>query len=339
MAFSLSPLFIPIDSQAQNKFPGKIHFGLVYPISTNGAHAPLDTNNLSLHLLAGVSASEQGAAFAGLANIVRHDSRGPQFAGLANVNCGNLDGVQFSGFINTAKTVTGAQFAGFMNAAAALNGSQVAGFMNYASRKVGVSQIAGFMNKAADVDGAQVAGFINIAGKVKGAQIAGFINIADSSDYPIGIINIIKNGEKSIGISLDENLTTMLSFRSGGKKLYGILGLGYNFRNDKEVYAMEAGLGAHFFQSNTFRLNTEAIAGSIDSFKSGDYFKSSLKILPALRIGRIELFGGPSLNFISTNTQEGRELYSHFIKTWQNNHGGDFKALYLGYGAGIQLLF
>ena len=338
MAFSLSPLFIPIDCQAQNKLPGKIHIGLIYPISTNGTHAPSDTNNLSLHLLAGVSASEQGATFAGLANVVRNNSRGPQFAGFGNINRGNLDGAQFAGFINTAKTVNGAQFAGFMNAAAAVNGSQFAGFMNYASRSVSVSQIAGFINKAADVDGAQVAGFINIARKVKGAQIAGFINIADSSDYPIGIINIIRNGEKSIGISLDENLTTVLSFRSGGKKLYGILGLGYNFRNDKEVYAMEAGLGAHFFQSNTFRLNTEATAGSIDSFKSGDYFKSSLKVLPAVRIGKIELFGGPSLNFISTNTQEGRELYTHFIKTWQNHHGGDFKALYLGYGAGIQLL-
>lgn len=338
-AFSLSPLLLPIDSLAQNKIPGKIHVGLIYPLSTNGTHAPKDTNNLSIHLLAGVSASENGPAFAGLANVIRNNSKGAQFAGFGNMTMGDLNGAQFAGFINTAKEVKGLQIAGFINTADAVNGAQFAGFINHTKKNVSSSQVAGFMNKAENVDAAQIAGFINIAKKVKGAQIAGFINIADSSDYPIGIVNIIRNGEKSIGISTDETLSTMLSFRSGGKKLYGILGIGYNFRNDREVYAMEAGLGAHFFPSAAFRLNTEILAGSIDSFRSGDYFKSSIKILPAIRIGNVELFAGPSLNFISTNTQEGRELYTHFIKTWENNHGGDFKALYLGYSGGLHLLF
>jgi hypothetical protein len=48
-------------------------------------------------------------------------------------------------------------------------------------------------------------------------QIAGFINIADSSDYSIGIINIIRQGEKGIGVSVDETKTAMVSFRSGGR--------------------------------------------------------------------------------------------------------------------------
>lgn len=57
----------------------------------------------------------------------------------------------------------------------------------------------------------------------------------------------MEKGEKSFGLSVDEQQTTLLSFRSGGKKLYGIIGLGYNFKNKEEVYSYEAGFGIHFF--------------------------------------------------------------------------------------------
>jgi hypothetical protein len=354
----------------QNKVPGKIHFGFVYPLSTNGTHAPLDTNNLSIHLLAGVSASEQGASFAGLSSIVRNDAKGFQFAGLSNhigkqahgglfagllntygggeafavagfgnFAAGNVKGAQFAGFANIAKEVTGAQFAGFANMASQVKGPQFAGFINLSKKNAGV-QFAGFMNKAKDVKGSQFAGFINIADKVKGAQFAGFINVADSSDYPVGIINIVKNGEKSLGISTDETLTTMLSFRSGGKVLYGIIGLGYNFKNKKEVYAFEAGIGAHFFQSNRFRLNAEIVGTGLESFKAGEYFKTSFKLMPAFKITpKLEIFGGPAFNYLNTNTTEGRTLNKSYIHSWENKWGNNFQALYVGYGGGIQYLF
>ncbi|MCX2449895.1 hypothetical protein OQX61_01310 [Pedobacter sp. PLR] len=348
----------------------KIHIGLVYPLSSNGKHAPLDTNNLSIHLLAGVSSVEKGFTFAGFSNIVRNEATGTQiamfsnhiskkatglqiagflntyeegdgaaFAGFANIAKGNIKGVQFAGFSNIAKDVKGAQFAGFLNKANSVKGSQLAGFINIARKNVSASQLSGFINKAEDVKGSQFAGFINIAQKVKGIQGAGFINIADSSDYPIGIINLVKKGEKSLSLTMDETQTSMLSFRSGGKVTYGIIGIGYNFKNKKEVYAMEAGLGAHWFQSSSFRLNTELTATVLENFKAGEYFKSSLRILPALSIGNhLELFGGPSLNFLSTNTTEGKDLHQKFIHTW-GDRANDFQALYLGYSGGIQFIF
>jgi hypothetical protein len=363
-------LMTGIKVSGQNNVPGKLHFGIIYPLSTNGTHAPLDTNNLSIHLLAGISASEQGASFAGLSNIIRNGTKGFQFAGFsnhigktangglfagflnsyrggavvavggfANIAAGNVKGAQFAGFANTAKDVKGVQFAGFINKASDIKGPQFAGFMNL-SGKNSASQVAGFMNKAKDVKGSQIAGFINIAGKVKGAQIAGFINVADSSDYPIGIINIIKKGEKAIGLTTDENLTTLLSFRSGGKVMYGIIGLGYNFKNSDEVYAFQAGLGAHFFSSNTFRLNAEIVGTGLESFKTGEYFKTSFKLMPALKLSpHIEIFGGPSINYINTNTIEGISLQKHYISTWENKWGSNFQALYLGYGGGIQYIF
>ncbi|WP_448634025.1 hypothetical protein [Pedobacter panaciterrae] len=356
-------------ANAQNQMPGKMHIGIVYPLSTNGTHAPLDTNNLSFNLLGGVSAAERGLAFAGLSNVVLHDAKGFlfagfsnhviknadggqfagflntygggdgfAFAGFANISSGNVKGAQFAGFANIAKEMNGAQFAGFGNVAKGGTASQFAGFINIAKGVKG-SQMAGFMNVAKDVKGSQIAGFINIAKKVKGAQIAGFINIAESSDFPIGIVNIIKNGEKSIGVSTNDNLTTMLTFRSGGRVLYGILGVGYNFKNDKEVYAAEAGMGAHFFQSNSFRLNTELTAMSLESFKHGEYFSSSFRVLPALKIAKfLEIYGGPSLNYVNTNTIEGKDLNKHYISKW-GNKGNDFRGLYVGYTGGIQVIF
>ncbi|ACU04143.1 hypothetical protein [Pedobacter heparinus] len=359
-----------LSASGQNKAAGKIHVGIIYPLSTNGSHAALDTNNLSIHLLAGISASEQGASFAGISNIVRNGTKGFQFAafsnhigkqvegglfagflntyaggdafavaGFSNVATADVKGAQFAGFANVSKSVKGAQFAGFANIAKTVKGPQFAGFINL-SKKDAALQFAGFMNKATDVKGSQLAGFINIAKKVKGAQIAGFINVADSSDYPIGIINIVKNGEKGIGISTDETLTTMLSFRSGGKVLYGIIGIGYNFKNTDEVYAFEAGLGAHFFQSPTFRLNAEIAGTGLESFKAGEYFKTSFRLMPAFKISpKLEIFGGPSVNYLNTNTFEGRSLNKSYINTWENKWGNNFQALYIGYGGGIQYLF
>lgn len=348
----------------------KIHLGLIYPLSSNGRNAPLDTNNLSINLLAGISAEERGPAFAGFSNVVRNNMHGPAFAGFSNhigkkasgalfagflntyvdghaaafagfsnIALGNVKGAQFSGFVNVAKNVNGVQFAGFSNTAKRLKGSQFAGFINVADQ-VSQSQFAGFINVAKDVKGSQLAGFINVAKKVKGTQIAGFINIADSSDCPIGLLNFVKNGEKSIGLSIDENETTLLTFRSGGRILYGIMAVGYNFKNTDEVYAAEAGFGAHFLQSNSFRINVELTQSILESFKEGEYFRSSIKLFPEIKLFRhFALFGGPTFNFTSTNTFEGLTLNTNAIKQWQPKHSDYTHMLSFGYNGGLHILF
>ena len=294
--FTASLLAFSYSLLAQTKFPDNVHIGLIYPLSTQGTHAPLDTNFLSIHAIGGVSAAERGLAIsgfttvvehditgiaisgfsnhigeksqgfliagfantyrdaigfqlAGFANIARKDVEGAQFAGFLN-RSRDLKGAQFAGFSNFAQEVKGSQFSGFMNAVKSITGSQFAGFSNLAGGNVSGSQFAGFINTAANVKGSQFARFINIAKKVKSAQLAGFINIADSSDHPIGLINIIKGGDKAIRFNMDETETGLFSFRSSVKSLYGIIGLGYNFKNTDAVYAFETGLGAHFFTFN-----------------------------------------------------------------------------------------
>ena len=330
----LSCFYIAAMSQQQKK--SNVHIGLIYPISSNGSKAGEYSNKFSLHLIAGLSRSETGLSMAGIANIIKDSASGLQLAGFSNHIQNTSRGAQFAGFMNYIKNdAHGLQAAGYLNISGSAKGLQASGFANFVKRNADV-QISGFFNKAADVN-TQAAGFINIARKVKGVQLSGFINIADSSDYPIGIINIIKNGEQSIGISVDETLTTLLSFRSGGRVMYGILGIGYNLNYTKQhLYALEAGIGAHLKIGNRFLINTELTSIMMDDFKKGDYFRGSLRIMPALKLSNaVTLFAGPTFNYVNITDDKGASLTSHYV--WSKTSDHHFYGLYFGATGGIQI--
>ena len=295
-----------------------INIGIVYPISSNGMQAKTYTNCFSMNAVAGLSRAETGLSLAGFANVVLDSASGLQIAGFANV-VGCNSGVEIAGFGNFARRSS--------------SGIQVAGFIN-AGKNVG-TQVAGFINKATKVDN-QVSGFINVAGKVKGVQIAGFINIADSSDYPIAIFNFVKNGEKTIGVSTDETLTTLVSFRSGGRRLYGIAGLGYNHKGKRDLAAWEAGLGAHLVSTGRFRLNVEVVSVGLTDFKHGDWMKSSLRVLPAYRLGsRVEIFAGPSFNYLHARNGQGEDIVDHYL--WSDRNSHCYYGLFFGATGGITI--
>lgn len=325
-----------VNSFAQSN-KDKINIGLIYPLSSNWKDAPNDTNKFSLNLIAGVSASERGFTLAGISNIIRHNTTGVQIAGFSNHVGQTANGTMFAGFMNTYSNGKNFAIAGFGNFAATASGTQVAGFINTGGN-VSAVQVAGFTNIANNVKGSQIAGFMNIAKKVKGVQVAGFINIADSAGCQIGIINISKNGEKSLGVTIDENQTTLVTFRSGGKLMYGILGVGYNFDNKKQKYAWQAGLGAHLLNAGVFRLNAELTQNGLESFKSGTYLRSSFTLLPFIRLAnRVDIFAGPSFNYITTNTNEGQNMHKKYTSSWGGGNGSDFHGFYFGYSAGVQV--
>jgi type II secretory pathway pseudopilin PulG len=342
------------------------HIGFIYPISSNGKQAASITNRFSLHVIAGLSKEETGVAIAGVASVVKEnahgvhmagvanvigkDAGGVQLAGVANVTGNNAEGAQLAGFGNiVAHDAKGAQIAGFINLAENAGAVQIAGFTNIARKNVKGAQVAGFLNKAGDVK-VQIGGFANVAKKVRGVQLAGLINIADSSDYPIAIFNFIKSGEKSVAITIDETLTGIISFRSGGRVLYGIAGIGYNFRNNaKAMYAAEGGLGAHIplgahtppgstSPARSLRINLEAVSQTLTDFDGGHYNKNSLRILPALKLGnRFEAFAGPTLNYVSYERENDYDFIKKYI--WKNNSSKDFQGLFVGFNAGVQYIF
>lgn len=274
----------------------------------------------------------KGMQAAGFINMAG-DVTGVQAAGFANIVTNDVTGVQAAGFINVAKTAT-SQAAGFINLSDT-NKSQVAGFINIANYTQG-AQVAGFANVANNVEGTQVAGFINIAHKVKGAQISGFINIADSCDYPIGLINLIKKGEKAFGIMTDLKGTTFVTFRSGGRVLYGIVGAGFNGTRFRSIYASQAGLGTHFRISRMVRINGEATTTSYTDFRRNTEMESAIKLLPSVRMWNWELFAGPSFNY---SVAYGTSTAFDHNNVWATSRYGYRHELFIGMQCGIQYHF
>ncbi|MBS7563738.1 hypothetical protein KHS38_04925 [Mucilaginibacter sp. Bleaf8] len=338
------------NAYAQKEEPKRINIGLVYPVSTNGINAAQVSNSFSLNLLAGLSKNESGAAIAGFSNVILGNAQGLQVAGFSNhigkeaqgaaiagfLNTyGSSNGISIAGFANIGHTASKAQVAGFLNTGGKVSGLQVAGFMNVAQNVKG-SQVAGFINHAANVKGFQLAGFINHAKTVHGTQLAGFINIADTADVQIGVLNFSKNGEMSIAATIDEVQTALVSFRSGGRLMYGILGAGYNFNNKKQVYAYQAGLGAHLLNGSQFRLNGELTNTGLLNFKDNEYYKVSFALMPAVRLGGVaEIFAGPSINYINSDPGEGPALHKKYISSWGGRNGNNFQGFYVGYTAGV----
>lgn len=350
-AITVFSLFLLAASTLSAQESSPAHVGIVYPLSTHGSRAADYKNNISLHALAGLSGGEDGFALYGVAGIIKGDAtgfqasgilnkvngrlRGVQMAGVANLTSDASKGFQFAGVFNQTKGATQGQMAGTINFAERLNGVQAAGVGNVVKDVKGV-QLAGVFNTANEVNGSQFAGVFNKAKKVKGIQMA-VINIADSSDYTIGLINIIKNGEKRIGISTDENLSSFVTFRSGGRVLYGILGVGMNPQYESLRFGIEGGIGAKLWSTNNFRLDVEATSMTLTDFDGSDFNKSGLRILPSIKIAKnIYLYGGPSINYINTDHEDGKDIIK--LKVWDKQNAKDYKALNVGFTGGLQLV-
>lgn len=306
----------------------KAHFGLAYPISTNGVHAAQISNTISLHALVGLSAGEDGAAISGLSTIIKGEQSGTVISGLSNTIDGSAQGIQVAGLINTiGGDSKGFTAAGLVNATKSVNGLQIAGLTNLSggdatAQIVGLTnvsksasiqigglsnhtkssrglQVAGLINTAENSK-AQIAGLINISKKAKGVQIAGLVNVADESHCPIGIINIVKDGEMQIGATIDEVGNTILAFRSGGKYTYGIIGAGINWKMYNAPYVLEVGFGAHLPIYKSLRLNLELSNTANTDFWQDSYYKTSFRPLLGLTLAkRIEIVAGPSFNYVN----------------------------------------
>lgn len=311
---------------AQTSTEKRTTFQLTFfpPLSTNGMYSHQYTNTISINLLAGISQNEEAFTWGGLANVVLNDAKGFQMAGLANYIGNDGQGFQNAGLANINKN----RFSGF----------QMAGLVNTASEMKGF-QFSGLANIASDVNGVQFAGLINIAKDVHGVQFAGLINIAENSDCPIGLINIIKNGEKGIAVTYDAIGSTVVSFRSGGKYTYGILGVGYNHKSSNNSLVTEGGLGAHIPVTPWFRINNELKATSIGNNTDEPVFNAGYSLLPAFRIGKhVELFAGAGINYMDTKDMNNLKMFPNH-SLWKKSGSSRMQQLYIGYQFGLQYIF
>ena len=180
----------------------------------------------------------------------------------------------------------------------------------------------------------------NIAKKVKGVQFASILNVADESNFPIGLINIIKNGKMGVAITYDILGNTNMTFRSGGKYSYGVIGVGYNHRlEDSNKIVAEAGYGIHIPICQWLELNNELKVISSSSSKT-DFVNFSYLLAPSFTLfEHLNLFGGPSIKYFMSPTKSKVERILPSSYLWSKTKSSNFQQLYVGYQFGLQYIF
>ena len=357
-------------SQEKNFRPVQINFG--FPLSTiNVKKAKEYTNAFSINLLVGISKNERSLALAGISNVIANNATGLQIAsvsnyignagygiavaGVTNINKGSYNGIQVSGVYNYSGSGNGIAVAGVANMSkGSYNGIQASGVYNYSGSGNGIAvagvantskdsyiglQLSGVTNIAGDVKGLQFAAVANIAKKVKGVQFATLLNIAEESNFPIAFINIIKNGKMGVALSYDMMNNAMLSFRSGGKYTYGILGVGYNnLVNDGSKVVAEAGYGIHIPINDWIEINNEFKAASLGFSNDKVCYNASYLLAPSFTfLNHYNVFGGASFNYLNTNYVNSNELMpKNYFWSKDGNYN---QRMYIGYQIGLQYVF
>ncbi|MDN5286674.1 MAG: carboxypeptidase-like regulatory protein [Mucilaginibacter sp.] len=298
----------------------------------------INRKDMSFFQVAGVfnfvGGSTKGIQLAGIFNNVQNNASGAQVAGIINRAHNFTGGVQMAGIVNIDQQASGFQVAGAFNSTQSFNGGvQMAGLFNNSEKSKGM-QLASIFNRSAGETGSQFSAILNIAKKVKGFQFA-LVNIADSSDYAIGVLNFIRNGEKSIALSTDESFYTHLDFRSGGRVLYSLLGFAYQFGNYKSKYAFDIGFGAHIINHSKFSLNTEYTSQVYTDFKNKLYQTNSIKVLPGYKFNKfMRLFAGPSINLTSAEIGDEAEVHGWILHRHLTDK--NINTLFIGVTGGLQ---
>ncbi len=276
-------------------------------LSSHGMYSSQVANNVSINMLGGYTAGAQGVELGGLFNIDRWDAGFLQAAGLFNTVGGKMHGIQIAGLFNKVLDTA--------------SGIQIAGISNYAE----------------EVKGLQFAGLFNVAKKVKGIQLAGLVNVADSSDYPIALINFVKNGHRSLSVSYDELHYMHLDFRSGGRVLYGLIGGGYSVDYPGR-YAFDIGFGAYLLHLSSFTLDGEYGYEALTGFKNSPDQISSFRLLAGVNLNsKLRLFVGPSINLASYTASQPLAIHGWQAHTYGS--GDNVNTIYAGLSGGLQFIW
>ena len=327
-------------SQEKKFRPVQINFG--FPLSTiNVKKAKEYTNAFSINLLVGISKNERSLALAGISNVIANNATGLQIASVSNY-IGNAGyGIEVAGVTNINKGIyNGIQVSGVYNYSGSGNGIAVTGVANMSKGAYNGLQLSGVANIAGDVKGMQLSAVMNKAKKVKGVQFATLLNIAEESNFPIAFINIIKNGKMGVSLSYDILNNIVLSFRSGGKYSYGILGVGYNNKvKDGSKVVAEAGYGIHIPVTDWFEINNEFKATSMRFSNDKTCSNASYLLAPSFTfLNHFNVFGGASFNYLYSNYVNSEDLFPNNC-LWEKDNSDNKQRMFIGYQIGLQYVF
>ena len=341
----------------------------IYPLSTGGVNAFHNEYRFSLNILGGATGKVNGLELGGMINVNKFSVKGAQLAGMVNFTgiSNNTEyrsnAVQLAGMINFNNKGISEQFAGCINVSDTSN-IQMAGIVNLAKRKANVQmsgtvnatneskiQMAGIINVSKTTK-AQIAGTMNIAseskcqisgifnGTGKGGFQLGLINVRDSIDgVSIGLVNIVKKDGLMQGeISTGEIIHLAGSFRSGGKKLYGIVTAGYNFSD--EFWAWGFGLGTMFTLSNRLGLNIEGVHYNLNNtIFDNKRYQGLVQVRPTLNFEiakHFNIFAGPTWN-LSIIDPSDIKFSLPYKSLWSTATNRRELNSWVGFSAGVRL--
>jgi hypothetical protein len=259
-----------------------------------------------------------GTQIAAGANVVMGDVRGVQVA-TVDVAGGQLHGVQLGVVALAKEDIEGAQIATVSLGGGSLDGAQL-GVVNLIGGSVLGNQ-TGVVNVAsADVQGAQVGvvnvvhgavegvqvGTANVAtGEVRGAQV-GVVNYADVSDYPVGVVSIVRHGRTSADGWVTESGIGMAGVRHGGRVIHNVYGVGLH-GSTPTAWSFALGLGIRAELAPKLHVDFEAIAYWIQRGQpfSQDAQISSLGASFGYALSPLfGIFAAPTLNVLVTPDKE-----------------------------------
>jgi len=352
-----------VETNMKEKRASQVTF--VYPLGTDGRNSSNNEYTTSFNIIGGKTGKVTSFELASVFNINKYSSEGVQIAGIMNLTGtpGNDEpsrNVQIAGVSNYTQNGTSTQIGGVINRADR-SLVQIVGVVNISQKSQ--AQIAGVFNMA-DTVNVQISGVVNIANSSscqlstvnitrKGGFQLGVVNVRDTADgISIGLVNIVKEGGlMEIEVGSNDVIETILSFRSGTQKLYGILSAGYNFTDD--FWSTGFGLGTEITLKNRWRLNLEGVHYNLynkNSFNNpsikkdwddwdnfDDYNYASLTQIRATLnykvAKRFKIYAGPTLN-ISVVDKDFKFTTPYSI--WSTS--GDYANVktWIGYTAGIR---
>lgn len=297
-----------------------VTFWLLPHVGTSGlSDSTRLRTNVSLSLGASAYARLDGIDLGVGASWVTESMRGAQVTVGFNVVGADAVGTQVSVGANvTARSVTGAQVATGVNVVGTdLRGAQIAAGVNVVNGRVAGLQVTSGLNYGAAIAGAQV-GIVNVGGEVTGLQIGlvnigrtvkgvqiGLVNLADDSTAPIGLLNLIRDGQHHLVAWGSDSAPVNVGVKLGGRHVYSMLAAGFETSNGKRRWLAGLGLGGHLPLDERFYLEADVLTWHINEDQLWTITTNSLhslRVVAGYSVGRhFSLFAGPTLNLLATD--------------------------------------
>lgn len=310
-------------------------------------YASREMNGIQLAGIANISSEEQnGMLFSGGLTYSERSFNGLGMSGVAQLTGKSFNGLGMTGAVNAIRGSTNGLLAsGGLNLLGEdVNGLIFAGGLNLVGDDLNGLAIAGAMNVAAgNANGLQISSLFNYAQKMNGLQI-GLINYAtESNGAVIGAFSYSKKHGIKGEIYADEIGNGYMAIRSGNEEWYNRIAVGYSAFGTPRMTAIGAGFGKINHPHRVFHTESGVEIYALNYSNDLKFYEGSgvATLAKVLWVGNykltdnLELFAGPTYNFLYSHYSDGSELMSS--ANYKHQNGNFYRRTWFGATAGIRI--